>query len=1140
MAYDGTLKFDTHVDSSGFQSGVSKLAGLAKTGMATAAAAVGAVSTALVTAGGYAVKVGSDFEAGMSKVQAISGATQDELEQLTTKAKEMGAKTKFSAAESAEAFQYMAMAGWKTGDMLNGIEGIMNLAAASGEELAGVSDIVTDALTAFGLQAKDSAHFADVLAAASSNSNTNVSMMGYTFKYVAPIAGSLKYSIEDVATAVGLMANAGIKGEQAGTSLRSMLTRMINPPKDAAAAMEALNLSMTNADGTMRPLNDVLLDMRESFSKLDDSQKASYASSLAGQEAMSGLLAIVNASDEDFEKLSAAINNADGTAQEMAQTMQDNLQGAVEEFTGSVETLGLEVYEGMQEPLKEAVTEGIEYVNRLTETFRTGGLEEAVAETGEIFGELAVKAAEQAPKMVNASVKFIQSFVNGIAKNSSKLLSAAKSIVSALVNGLVKLLPKEVQKPVQETVNILKKSFEDGGLKSAINTTSNILKNLGTIATNLARTILPPLAKAVDFVGENLDILLPIVSSVTAAFAAQAIVSQITSMMAAHKAIVELLTKAEQANALQLLAANGALSIKEMLVGVLTGKITLATAAQWLWNAAMNANPIGLIVTAVAALTAGITALCLVTNDGTSAEERLAESTAALGESFVKVAEGAAEFYEGIQNAESHLSAFNDTLFASAEEQQELQTNMEEVQNGITSICKLATEERRDYTEAEIQQLDEYFQKLADLTQQQFDLEQQKAESIRQVAETEAETHRGSLAEYEAVSQEWINTAQEQYEAQKQLAEESAINEIALLNQKYGDQATMSNEAYAKEYEAILARKEQNITAAQEEVGAVVSAFEEGYVERSQNLQDFLEKTREYQEQEQAEQDQHNEKMAQLSQELQDIENDETLFLNDKNYAIGNIQQSMQNETRRHNEKLKDMQDEYHKELDEGTQEELSNWLTMLAQTEQYGGKISKENKDMVDDILDELDGLSPKTREAMKNAMSPMLEEMENSEPGLFEKAAGIANGILSRLKSVFGIKSPSRETRKIFRQVMEGAEGGLQDEVPKLLKQTDSIAQNVIQGFQKARFNASALVQRMKSAVSSQMKLVSAPAVASAAQTTAGLAYAYAGESSQPGMLHRIEIPLQLDGREVARATAEYTDDELEEIRRRKERGG
>ena len=216
---DGTLSFDTKIDSSGFQKGIQSIgSGTAKI--------LGGAATGIAALGGAAIKVGSDFEAGMSQVQAISGASGEELEKLKEKAKEMGASTKFSATESAEALNYMAMAGWKTEDMLGGIEGIMNLAAASGEDLATTSDIVTDALTAFGMSASDSTHFADILAAASSNANTNVSMMGETFKYVAPLAGSLGYSAEDTATAIGLMANAGIKGSQAGTSLRSIMTRL--------------------------------------------------------------------------------------------------------------------------------------------------------------------------------------------------------------------------------------------------------------------------------------------------------------------------------------------------------------------------------------------------------------------------------------------------------------------------------------------------------------------------------------------------------------------------------------------------------------------------------------------------------------------------------------------------------------------------------------------------------------------------------------------------------------------------------------------------------------------------------------------------------------------------------------------------
>ena len=231
-------------------------------------------------AAGAVLDIGMSFESGMSKVEAISGATGEDLAALTDKAKEMGAKTKFSATESAEAMQYMAMAGWKTSDMLNGIEGIMNLAAASGEDLATTSDIVTDALTAFGLSAQDSTHFADILAQASSNANTNVSMMGETFKYVAPVAGAMGYSAEDVALAVGLMANSGIKASQAGTSLKAALVNMVKPTDDMRGVMERLGISIQNADGSIKPFGELIGDLRDKFAITTDAERAqNYESS---------------------------------------------------------------------------------------------------------------------------------------------------------------------------------------------------------------------------------------------------------------------------------------------------------------------------------------------------------------------------------------------------------------------------------------------------------------------------------------------------------------------------------------------------------------------------------------------------------------------------------------------------------------------------------------------------------------------------------------------------------------------------------------------------------------------------------------------------------------------------------------------
>lgn len=395
-----------------------------------ASVAAKAAGAALVAGGSAAIKVGSDFEAGMSEVQAISGASGKDLQALTNVAKEMGATTKFSATQSAEALKYMAMAGWKTQQMVSGLPGVMNLAAASGEDLGTVSDIVTDALSAFGLQAKDSAHFADVLAKASSSSNTNVGMMGETFKYVAPIAGSMKYSIEDTATAIGLMANAGIKGGEAGTALRAILTRLVKPPKDAAAALDELGISAKNSDGTMKPLREVIGDLREKFAGLDDSQKAQYAASIAGQEAMSGLLAIVGASDSDFEKLTKSIDNANGAAKKQADTMNNNLKGAMYELGSAAEAVGIEVYEGIKGPLTDVVKDGATQIRSLASAIQKGGLKSVVPKqtlnTIKNLGTVAKTVAGGGIKVLGASAKILGSNMSTVLPIAASLLTVFK------------------------------------------------------------------------------------------------------------------------------------------------------------------------------------------------------------------------------------------------------------------------------------------------------------------------------------------------------------------------------------------------------------------------------------------------------------------------------------------------------------------------------------------------------------------------------------------------------------------------------------------------------------------------------------------------------------------------------------------
>ena len=372
-------------------------------------------SMAVAGLGAAAVKTATDFDEGMSKVAAISGATGDDLDALRDKAREMGAKTKFSASEAADAMNYMAMAGWKTGDMLEGIEGIMNLAAASGEDLATTSDIVTDALTAFGLTAQDSGHFADILAAASSNANTNVAMMGETFKYCAPIAGALGFSAEDTAEAIGLMANAGIKSTQAGTALRTIMNNLSGEVKITGAALGEVTIATTNADGSMRDLSDILSDCRGAFSQLSESEQAAAAEALVGKNAMSGFLALMNAGEGDIEKLSSAIDSC-------SDTFVKTVDGAIIPMSQALEegVEWIEEYNGVSEKMAAVMQDNL------------GGqltiLKSQIQELAISFGEMLMPA-------IRAIVSNIQAFVdklNGMSESQRKAVLTIGLIIAAL------------------------------------------------------------------------------------------------------------------------------------------------------------------------------------------------------------------------------------------------------------------------------------------------------------------------------------------------------------------------------------------------------------------------------------------------------------------------------------------------------------------------------------------------------------------------------------------------------------------------------------------------------------------------------------------------------------------------------------
>ena len=431
-----SMKKDAEEIGKGFQEVGTKIEDAGK--------ALAPFSAAAAAALGAAVKITSDFDSAMSEVAAISGATGEDFDNLREKAREMGASTKFSATEAAEGFKYMAMAGWKTDDMLNGLEGILNLAAASGEDLGTTSDIVTDALTAMGYGAEEAGHLADVMAAASSNANTNVSMMGETCKYAASVCGSYGYTMEDLALATGLMANSGIKASQAGTSLRSIMSNLATNAGASSKALGALDIlterlgvAFYDAKGNMRPFRDVINDCRKSWKKLTKEEQANYAKKIAGKNAMTGWLALMNSAEEDVNKLTDAIDNSTGTAQKMSDVMQDNLAGQFTILKSQLQEFAISIGDALMPTIREVVA----WVQKMVDKFNNldQGTKEMIAKIGLIVAALApvLIVGGKLISGIGSLISFIPkitAFLGGVGAPITLLVAGIGSLAAGIID----------------------------------------------------------------------------------------------------------------------------------------------------------------------------------------------------------------------------------------------------------------------------------------------------------------------------------------------------------------------------------------------------------------------------------------------------------------------------------------------------------------------------------------------------------------------------------------------------------------------------------------------------------------------------------------------------------------------------------
>ena len=586
---------------------------------------------------------------------------------------------------------------------------------------------------------------------------------------------------------------------------------------------------------------------------------------------------------------------------------------------------------------------------------------------------------------------------------SNTILSLANA--SDVMNDAVKL-GNEAWEDNTALTNEANKRY--GTLKSQITIAMNKIKDL---AVTFGNKLMPTLSIAIDkienlteWVGnltdEQVEWILKIAGVVTAMGPLLTITGKVTSTIGgAVNSIGKFVTALEVASGTATSTSTAINAMASIIKGV--------------------TSPVGIACSVIGLAIAGIAISAQNTTKDTK-------------EAFDTMGSSASDFVTGINSAKSHLEDFNSTLFTSTEEQQELQEQMDEIQKGITTICKTASDERRGYTQEEITQLDEYFTKLRELNQREIEIQQSIADAITQQAVTNAETFSGTLEEYKTQSQEWLNTAIQQKDKTIELINSQSIEEVALLNQRYGDEANMQNEAYANEYNAIMEQKQAKIDAANAEIAEISQVYANGYLERSNQNDGWYAKLQEYNKQIE---DENQRNVA----TLESIQNNALLTQYNKNA-------SKEQENYRHQQTTKKIWDKMYKDMDESQEEQLGVWLAQVQQTELYGGQIDEKTKEIVDSILSSYDSMPDKTRKAMKNAMSPMYEEMKKSEPSLLAKAKSIGEGIISRLMKAFDEHSPSKKTRKIMKFAMFPMEEEMEKGKKELFKQSDEIGEGIV----------------------------------------------------------------------------------------------
>lgn len=1085
-AHTSSIKFDL----------MAKSIAVTKTalgGLATAMKTAVQISTALIAGVGAiataSASVGKSFDTANSQLASTMGKTVGEISELTAKAKEMGATTAFSATQATEGLNILAMSGLNAKEQISTIEPVLNLASAGALSLAEASSFTTGAVKGFKDEMKNANYYTDLMAKGATLANTDVRGLGSALSYVSATANSYGQKADKVTLSLLKLAEQNITGETAATMLNRAMADLYTPTDNAKKALDELGIACYDADGKTREFNTVVSELNTKLSSMSDEQANAYKNTIFttnGLNAFNKMCATSSEKSEEFEK---ALSNASGSAKKQAETMLDNLEGDLTLFKSATEGFGLTIYENMRDPLRNIVQSATGYMGQLDEVFKFKGVKGAVKRGGEIFGEIATHITEQAPKMIDAGMSFLNAFTTSIIQNAPQIISAGEEIIRNIVgsisspnrltilsggasriikqlsDSMVRLapdaakagvrivteigkavirnapvianagmkiidtlattitnaLPPKIGKPLQNTFRTIANSFKSGGLNKLIKTSVNILKEFGKIALNIAAKVLPPLANAIDFLGENADKIIPLLTGVYLAIKSYQILTTATALVN---------------------------TFKVAMIGL---------------NATVSANPLGLFIGAVGAVIGIASSFKLANQDMAESVNTLSEKT----DKFAEKADGAFQsmnyFKDGISSANGILENFDVSNIISEEDRQKLDTEMSDVQKRINEIAGSKSDERKKFTEAEIEELEELFKKEQELANKQLEIQKQYQSVVNGLAENLAKNKDMGADEYEAEAQRYLKSAEETKNQVIALAEKQMLNTLAEKQQLMQENTAFDKKWYEKEKQEAENRYNQAKENANKQYSDTSKILADGYKKRADALNAYQEqqaKSNELDENEERRHTLEKEKIAtnfqrELSAIQKEYGHDAALYQYASTNAEKRYHEKLEAENNRHKKAKEKFYEDLTRAFTEDAQKQAGVWMAMLGDVELYGGKINKKDGDFVKEFLNTLDRMPAESKEIMKDTVAGMIEGMKEDEPGLFAKVGEMTDGMINKMRRMLGIASPSKVMRKLFNYVGQGAVLGLSDSENDVIKSAESLSRGFIRAVKPDTFS-------------------------------------------------------------------------------------